>query len=406
MRVLAVTPIFPNRLEPLYGPYNRQQFKALVRTGVELRVLCAIPYVPGATVARAPKRAARLAALGQGDVIDGLETRYLRRLYLPVVGVPIAVPLYVASLAPHRELVRWADVVLATWAYPDGAATTLLAQALGKPCAVKVHGSDVNVIAKRAAARAVLRRALPRADAMITVSRAMGEELSAMGVAREKIHLVPNGIDRALFADHDRAQARRALGLEGAGRLILFVGRVEPQKGIGELLEAFERVHAQHPDVTLALVGDGVWRDRAASARARFGSRLLVAGARPFAEIPKWMAACDLVTLPSHNEGTPNVLLEALATGRPAVATSVGGIPDVLADPRSGVVVAPRNPTALAEGLLTALARSWNEEDVRACGPSSWDESATALAHVLHAIRDVRRPRRRPSSSSCWDRLR
>lgn len=387
MRVLAITPIFPNRLEPLYGPYNRQQFKALVRRGVEMRVLCAVPYVPGARIARVPKRAAQLSALGKGDVIDGLETRYLRRLYLPAVGVPVAVPLYLASLLPHRDLVKWADVVLATWAYPDGAAVVLFAQAHGKRCAVKVHGSDINVIAKKPAARAVLERVLPRADAMITVSRAMGDEIARMGVSKDKIHFVPNGIDHALFTGHDRAKARRELGLDAPGPVILFVGRIEPQKGIGELFDAFERVHAARPDATLALVGDGVWRRRAEEARGRFGGRLVVAGARPFAEIPKWMAACDVVTLPSHAEGTPNVLLEGLATGRPAVATRVGGIPDVLADPRSGIVVPPKDAGALAEGLLAALGRQWNEEEVRASGPCSWDESAAILERILAPLR-------------------
>lgn len=388
MRVLAITPIFPNRFEPLYGPYNRQQFKALVaRGGTEMRVLCSVPHVPGASVVGIPKRAAQMAKLGKGDVIDTLDTRYLKRLYVPSVGVSVAIPLYLASLAPHRDLVRWADVVLATWAYPDGGASVLFAHAMGKPAVVKVHGSDVNVLAKMPAARAMLKRILPKAEAMLTVSRAMGDELAAMGVPRERIHLVPNGIDPSLFCGHDRASARKELGLDPSGPVLLFVGRIEPQKGVGELLEAFERVHAARPDVTLALVGDGVWRDRAEAARDRFGGRLVVAGPRPFAEIPKWMAACDLVTLPSHNEGTPNVLLEGLAMGRPAVATNVGGIPDVLADPRSGIVVPVKNAGALADGLLSALARTWSEDEARACGPISWSDSAGILEDVLASVR-------------------
>lgn len=388
MRVLAITPIFPNRLEPLYGPYNRQQFKALAARGVDVRVLCSVPYLPGASVVGTPKRAAALSALGDGDVIDGLETRYLRRLYVPGVGASVAIPLYLASLAPHAHLLRWADVVLGTWAYPDGCASILAARFFGKPCAVKVHGSDVNVIAKRPAVRAIMRRLLPRADAVITVSKAMGDELAAIGAPRARLHLLANGIDASLFGrKRDRDDARRELGLDAPGPVLLFIGRVEPQKGIGELLTAFERVHRERPDVSLVLVGDGVWRERAEEARRRFDGRLHVVGARPFAEVPTWMAACDLVVLPSHNEGTPNVLLEGLASGRPAVATRVGGIPDVLADPRSGVLVEPHDAESLATGLLTALGRTWSDDDARACGPWTWDESAEKLDAILRSIR-------------------
>jgi glycosyltransferase involved in cell wall biosynthesis len=89
-------------------------------------------------------------------------------------------------------------------------------------------------------------------------------------------------------------------------------------------------------------------------------------------------------------EGTPNVVLEALASGRPAVATAVGGIPDVLADPRSGVLVPPRDPSALASGIASVLARlaagEFPAESVRACGPASWRESAAALFDVLRGI--------------------
>jgi glycosyltransferase involved in cell wall biosynthesis len=298
------------------------------------------------------------------------------------------VPLYLASLAPHRALLAWADVLLATWAYPDGCATALVARRLGKPCVVKVHGSDINVIAKKPVARALLARTLPHADAVITVSRPMGQALSALGVSPSRLHLVPNGIDASLFGEsRDRRAARRALGLPEAARIILFVGRLEPQKGVLDLLEAFEHVQRVRGDAVLALVGDGVSRAEVEAARGRLRGRVIAPGARPHAEVAKWMVACDLVTLPSHSEGTPNVLLEGFASGRPAVATTVGGIPDLLADPRCGILVPPTDAPALAEALVRALERTWNEDDVRACGPWSWDESAAALAKLLDTVR-------------------
>jgi glycosyltransferase involved in cell wall biosynthesis len=377
MRVLAITKIFPNSLEPLSSAFNRQQFVELAKL-CELSVLEAIPYFPAAELTGQPPRAAKLAKLPASEMVSGIETFYMRQLYLPKVGVPLAMPLYLASLLPYRRFARRFDVILATWAYPDGCAATLFARAMKKPVVVKVHGSDMNVVAKMPSARAVMQRVLPRADAMVSVARSLSSELQALGV--ERIHLVPNGVDNALFHPRDKAEARRALGLPQEGKIITFVGRLEPQKGLGELLEAFPRVRHTFPRATLALVGDGVWRDRAK------GEGIIAPGARPLAEVAQWVAACDVFTLPSHNEGTPNVVLEALASGRPAVGTRVGGIPDVLADPRSGLLVAAKDAPALAEGLIQALSRAWDPAEVAACGPVSWAASAARLHEVLAAV--------------------
>ena len=386
MRVLAITKIFPNSLEPLSSPFNRQQFVALSKL-CELSVLEAIPYFPASELTGQPPRAAKLAALPAHEMVEGVDTFYMRQLYLPRVGLSVAMPLYLASLMPYRGLARRYDVLLATWAYPDGCASVLFAKTLGKPSVVKVHGSDVNVVAKTAVARRAMRAVLPRAEAMVTVSRPLGHELEQIGVPSEKIHLVPNGVDTQLFSPRDRDGARRELGVPKGRPLILFVGRLEPQKGLGELLEAFAMVRAKRPDAILALIGDGVLRDEVQKKREAWGGDALLApGARPLAEVARWMTACDVFTLPSWNEGTPNVVLEALASGRPTVGSRVGGIPDVLADPKSGLLVPPKDARALADALGAAIARHWDAAEVRACGPSSWADSAARLYDVLSSV--------------------
>ncbi|MFO0675365.1 MAG: glycosyltransferase family 4 protein [Polyangiaceae bacterium] len=385
MRVLAITKIFPNSLEPLSSPFNRQQFKALAKH-VDLTVLEAIPYVPGASRTGVPARAAKLAKLPDREVIEGIETVYMRQLYVPKVGLAVGIPLYLASLLPYRALAKSADVVLATWAYPDGAASVLFAEGLGKPCVVKVHGSDVNVIAKKRTVRPLLARTLPRAAGLVAVSRPLGEELAAIGVPRDRIHLVKNGVDTALFRPRDKKGARRELRVPEDRPLVVFCGRLEPQKGVVDLLAAFERVRSRVPGAMLALVGTGVLEADVAAKKAVLGDALHAPGARPLAEVATWMAAADVFTLPSWAEGTPNVVLEALASGRPAVGSDVGGIPDVLSDPRSGLVVPARDPAALAEALVAALGRTWDPEVVRATGPRSWTESGAELAAVLERV--------------------
>jgi glycosyltransferase involved in cell wall biosynthesis len=399
MRVVVVTKIFPSSLEPLSAPFNLQQIAELARR-CDVEVLEAIPHVPFARALSAPARAARLAALPARERVHGIDVTYVRQLYVPRVGLAVAVPLYLASLLPHRQRLRAADVLFATWAYPDGCAAVLAARAAGKPCVVKVHGSDVNVVLQTRAARAVAARVLPLADAVIAVSRPLADEMVALGVSPARVHLVRNGVDASLFRPRDRRATRRALGVAEDARLVLFVGRLEPQKGIRELLDAFEQVRSRMPRATLALVGTGVSLGdvRARVARWEPGAALLL-GPRPPAEVAEWMGACDVMTLPSWAEGTPNVVLEALASGRPVVATRVGGIPDVLGQGRGercGIVVPPRDAGALAAALEAALERAlegarggcggcggWDEAAIRACGPGSWAESAEGVASVL-----------------------
>src|ERR1700742_3178844 len=178
MRVAVVTKIFPSSLEPLSAPFNLRQIGELAkRTDVE--VLEAIPYLPLAASLKFPERAARLSALPAQERVHGIDVTYVRQLYVPRVGLPVAVPLYLASLAPPLDRLRRADVILATWAYPDGCAAILTARALGKPCVVKVHGSDVNVVLRTRAARAVASRVLPQAAAVVAVSRPLAEALVA-----------------------------------------------------------------------------------------------------------------------------------------------------------------------------------------------------------------------------------
>jgi glycosyltransferase involved in cell wall biosynthesis len=382
MKVLAITPIWPTRLQPVRAPYNLQQFKRVARWA-ELRVLDAVPYVPLAATLGLNTRASVTSGLPATDLRDGVATWYVRQLYLPKVGVGVAIPLLLASLAPYMEHLRWADVLLGTWAYPHGCATALLAKALGKRCVVKVHGSDLNVVANMGAARGLMKRILPGVDAMVTVSRAQGDLLRELGVPEDRIVLVPNGIDDKLFFVRDKGESRDLLGLPRDGRLLLFVGRLEPQKGLVELLEAFDRLHAAHADVRLALVGEGVSRPEVERLKAKVGDALIAPGERPFSEVPLWMGAADLVVLPSWMEGTPNVLLEALASGRACVASDVGGIPDVLADPRSGIVHKAKDADSLARALDEALAREFPPAEAAQCGPMTWDDSARKLFDVL-----------------------
>ena len=382
MRVVVLTRLFPNALEPLWSPFNQQQFAALGRL-CEVEVLGVIPWFPGARAARRWSAAGRLAGVPRRETIAGLAVEHPRYLFVPRLPAASAA-LYAASLLPATWRRRRADVLLGAWAYPDGAATVRLAAWLGLPSVVKVHGSDLNVVARLPAVRRHLQRTLPRATRLVAVSRPLGDELAGLGVPRQRIAVVENGVDAARFHPRDRAACRAALGLPAAGRLVVYVGRLVRDKGLGELLAAFATLAPRHPELSLALVGDGAARAECAAAAARIGPQVRLAGARPLDEIPTWLGAADLFVLPSWYEGTPNVLLEALACGRRAVASDVGGIPDVLDSPVLGERVPPRDAAALAAAIERQAYADYAPDEVAARGArGGWAESAARLQEVL-----------------------
>ena len=390
LRVLAITKIFPNAAEPLAAPFNRQQFAAL-REHCALSILATIPWFPGSGLLARWSTAGKLARVPRRETIDGLDVAHPRTLFVPKLAMATWGPLYAASIAPALARYRGkVDLVLGTWAYPDGFAAVIAAWMLGVPCVVKLHGSDINLIAKQPGPRRMTAWALPRAARVVAVSRALADEVVEMGVDRDRVAIVMNGVDGELFRPRDRAAARAELGLP-AGPIAVYVGNLKPEKGVLDLGSAWQAVARATPDATLVVVGDGPLQSELASLTGSLAERVRLIARQPLERVPAYMAAADVLVLPSHSEGTPNVVLEALASGRRVVATAVGGVPDLITSHSLGTLVPPRDPDALADALRIALRQSYDAHEVARLGArGGWSASAAALHAVLKEAAMVR----------------
>lgn len=390
MRALIVTKIFPNSIEPHSSPFNRHQFAALSRIA-DVQVFATIPWFPGARGFRRWSRAGRLLGVPDCERIDGITVWHPRVAYLPKVGNAVSGPLYVASLAARAVPLRGqVDVVLGSWAYPDGYAAVMLADLLGVPAVVKLHGSDINVLGTKAAARWGISRALSGAGRVVAVSRPLAERAIALGAARDRVDIVPNGVDADQFHPRDRLEARSGLGLPPDKKLVLYVGRVEEQKGAFDLVRALAWSGAELRNTELVMVGDGAGLDACRRLAGRLHVPVHFVGTRPHDEIPQWLAASDLLALPSWNEGMPNAVLEALASGRRVVATRVGGIPDLVTS-ELGTLVPPGKPGPLAMAIERELGMDYDPERVaQAAHVPSWQKSAEMLKASLLAALESR----------------
>lgn len=321
----------------------------------------------------------RAEGLPRAEVIDGL--RILREMGGPARRILQGVG-YLFSVARVllRERKRY-DIIHCHMMYLHAAAAVPVARALGKRVVVKIAcgGMHGDIAGMRRLKGARLWLALCRgADRFVAVSRETADELCGVGVDARRIVMIPNFVDTDSFrpADPERKAAlRRALGFPTTGLLVVFVGRLVPQKGIETLLDAWARV-ASRPDAVLLLVGEGPSRDeldRRARAKGMEG-RVRFLGERR--DVPDILSASDAFAFHSHSEGMPNALLEAMACGLPCVSSATGGARDIVRDGVNGLLAPPSDPVALAErlgrvigdaGLRRRLGAAAREEAERRC---------------------------------------
>ncbi len=195
-------------------------------------------------------------------------------------------------------------------------------------------------------------------DRVIAVGDAQKADIASYGVAPlNKILTIPLGleIEPMLQAAEYRGRLRSELGLPESQKLIGIVARLVPIKAHEVFLEAAKIVRATAPDSTFLVIGDGERRSELEAMARDLG----VAEATRFlgwrADMREVYADLDVVTLCSNNEGSPVALIEALAAARPVVSTRVGGVPNVVHDGESGLLVPPRDPAAFAEAVLALL---------------------------------------------------
>ncbi len=327
-----------------------------------------------------PLGRARSSEIAHHEVMDGLAIHHPRFVTLPGLA-PLNVGLMGASLLPQllrrRLQGRTYDVILGAYAYPDGCAAVVLAKALGLPVVVKCHGSDLNRVPQQAILRSQLSALLPRADRVVVVSKKLGKTAQELGVPESKIDLVYNGIDRERFCIRDRAEARDRLSLPKDAPIVLYVGTLAEHKGAQDLLDAAAQLAQQRPEVRIAFIGDGPLADTVAQAQPN----IIALGRKDHAEVAAYMNACDLLCLPSWDEGMPNVVREAHASGRPVVATDVGGIPEAVHQEGLGRLVPVRDPGCLVQALIAQIdAPAVAPERIAALAEvPTWPQSAEAL---------------------------
>ncbi len=363
LRVLVLSHGYPRPSDIVGGVAIHRQVLALCETGCDVRVVSPAPFVPLGVRSTPARRA--FASAERKYTLDGISITAPRYVRLPGAWFRPAAGLAMAGGA-SRDMSRVVrefrpQVLHAYAATPDGHAALFLGRGYGIPTVCTLTGSDVNDYPEEGwGIRRVTINVLRKMEQLVAVSEALALAALQLADAHAPIEVAymgcdPNGFR---FDEAARAEVRQRLGIENEEHLIVFLGYMHETKGAFELLDACMRLSERGQPAHLAFVGWGeaksalAARARAAGVEARVHFQILP----PHDDIPRWLSAADVFALPSHSEGLPLAILEAMACERPVVATRVGGIPEAVADGETGLLVSPRDVPALAEALGTLIA--------------------------------------------------
>ncbi|MFO1056647.1 MAG: glycosyltransferase family 4 protein [Dongiaceae bacterium] len=386
LEVLTFTTLFPSAAAPQHGVFVENRLRHLVASGeVAAEVVAPVPWFPfrGGLFGRY----ARHAGTPRREHRHGLAIEHPRYPAIPRVGMSAAPFLLAAACVPllRRRLAagRRPALIDAHYFYPDGVAAVLLGRRFGLPVVITARGSDINQIADHALPRRLIRRAAAQAAGLVTVCQALKQRLVELGVEADRIRVMRNGVDLALFRPGDRAALRARLGL--AGPTLLSVGSLIERKRHHLTIEALGRL----PGVTLLIAGEGPLRRplEAQAAAAGVAGRVRFLGPVGHEALPALYGAADLLVLASSREGWANVLLEAMACGTPVVASPAWGNPEVVAAPEAGRIATPCDAGGLAEAIAGLLAAPPPRAATRAYAERfGWEATTQAQLELFRAV--------------------
>jgi len=388
MKVLVVSHMYPSAQNPTYGIFIQQHVKALIDQGCEVKVISPVPYAPWPlTVLKKKWRA--YAAVPQRDVIDGVEVFYPRYPEFPrsflLAYSGLLMFMGIRRLAAGLLKEFQYDLIHAHVAIPDGHAAYLLKKNYRLPVIVTIHGQDLqSTLHKGKSCRARLDEVLGGSDRIITVSSKLQNIVEGKPYFA-KTTVINNGIDlydcqlnqnelaklhnqannlannqANVLADRKATQGQEQdHSLEQKEIRMISVSNLKKTKGIDLNLQALAALVPKYPNLQYIIVGDGEERQNLEALTDSLGlrSKVVFTGRLPHSEVIKQMAAADLFSLPSWQEGFGVVYIEAMALGVPVIGVRGEGIEDVIISGQNGLLVEPRNVQDLTGAVDNLLSR-------------------------------------------------
>lgn len=364
--LIIITNLYPLPWEPNRATFNRQQFAQLDGEFTK-SVLVPIAFTEWFSHRKEIKQTENL--------------RYVPYFYLPKVGRRFYSVFMFMSILMHSGwwlFTKKPQLILASWAFPEAVAASWLSKLFNCRFFFKVHGSDINLHGKIPSRAQQIVKAAKNASGILSVSKALADEMVEMGIEREKISVIYNGVNHQKFGVETKAPLN--------SDYLLYVGNLKHDKGVIELIKGFASICNDYPTLSLVYAGSGIEKKRLIelSKTLNIADKVQLLGSVEHNKLPALITHAKALTLPSYNEGVPNVVLEAMACGTPVLTTKVGGIPEVVDENICGRLIQPRCEIAVAEGLTYLLNQNWDKDKIKAHSTIfTWNNNKRQLIELL-----------------------
>lgn len=246
------------------------------------------------------------------------------------------------------------DIIHSQWSL-SGLVGVFIKKITKKPLLVTVRGSDLNMSLKNPIFKRIIKFVFKNADKITTVGENLKKSILSLGISKEKVALTLNGVNTDLFKKRDKNKIRKKIGLHQTKKIILLVGWLVKEKGIGYLINSIPNL--ENKNIQLLLIGEGNDKKlfKKQIALLKLKNNVFFLGTKSQEELVPYYNAADIFALPSLSEGRPNTILEAMASETPIISTSVGGIPELIINNKTGILIKPKNKIEIANSINKLL---------------------------------------------------
>ncbi|MFH0731163.1 MAG: glycosyltransferase [Pseudomonadota bacterium] len=394
MRILTLTTVFPNFRQPLLGLFIKERMRHVAARKM-VRVVAPVPVSPLDPVARWLKPGFRPATPEYGIsepsfIVDHPPFLCFPGLFKALDGVFYFFSLYY-FLKTMKRYYNF-DMVDAHFAYPDGVAAALLSKVFNIPFTITLRGTEA-AYTKIPSRKKQMQWALHKAARVICVSESLGKVAQQLSTDKQKIRVIPNGVDTNRFSPIEKSAARRFLRLDDDAKVLLTVGGLVERKGFHRVIDILPKIKASFGNVVYLIVGgssvEGDFSRKLGDMVNKKGLSNVVRfeGAIQPKDLAVYYSAADLFVLPTSNEGWANVFLESLACGTPVITTDVGGNREVIVNSDLGTIVPFGDAMRLETAVTNGLKKEWNPQRlIGYARQRTWDKVAEEVVSVFEEV--------------------